>query len=170
MEICSSVLCLLLLLLLHLTSMSCKVTRCFEDTDCVPNDVCINYSCYEIRTFEERCSFDKECSHLNRRLMCLDNHCACQPNLKWVWSISRCGPMNYCQIEQDCPGSDFKCNHTLTRCYKINPIKSRTKKLPRASSRYSLNYGSTARTPGLSLRMQAFVILSFVLLYTRTFM
>lgn len=141
---CSIFASVLLILLLHCSSLSVgKVTRCFEDTDCVPNDVCINYSCYEIRTFEERCSFDKECSHLNRRLMCINSHCACQPNLKWVWSISRCGPLNYCQIEQDCPGSDFKCNHTLTRCYKINPIKSRTKKLPRPSSRYSLRGNSS---------------------------
>ena len=125
-------LCLLLLGLL-LARAAGKVTRCFEDANCLPNDVCINYACYEIKTYEERCSFDQECSHLNRRLICKDNHCACQQNLKWIWSISKCRPPGYCQIEEDCPGSDFRCNYTLSRCQKINPIKSRARKLVRSS-------------------------------------
>ena len=123
-----------LVLAFIISSISCRVSRCFENTDCVPNDVCINYSCYEIKTYEESCSFDEECSPLNRKLVCKNGTCDCQQPLIWIWSISKCRSRGYCQIEEDCPGTDYKCNYTMSRCLKINPIKSRAKKLTRSSS------------------------------------
>lgn len=141
MEICIPV-HLFITVSLLLASVSGRVTRCFENSMCVPNDVCINYSCYEIKTYEENCSFDQECSHLNRKLMCKNGRCDCQANLIWIWSISRCRQPGYCQIEADCPGTDFKCNYTLSRCQKINPMKSRAKKLTRSSSGGSRNASS----------------------------
>lgn len=146
-----------LILALVTTFISCRVTRCFENADCVPNDVCINYSCYEIKTYEERCSFDEECSHLNRKLACKNSICDCQPPLIWIWSISKCRSRGYCQIEQDCPGTDYKCNYTLSRCQKINPIKSRAKKLTRPSSHSS----RTASSFSIAFQMQ---IMSLVML------
>lgn len=143
------------------SSFESKVTRCFEDSDCVVYDVCIHYSCYEIRRYEEKCFFDKECDQ-SRNLTCKNNECTCRDQLQWIWSISQCKPPGYCQIEQDCPGSDYKCNNTTFKCQKMNPIIKPPKKLRRSGT--NPNAGSLGPSPAAyTLAAVAAIFLLFMI-------
>lgn len=98
-----------LFLFTSLMSIVVDSTSCKGDADCNQSQVCVDGSCYWIRSYGDQCDHNEQCKGFN--VICDSSTCCC-PGY-YDFDDGNCRYKGLCTKDRDC-GVGYRCNPTKT--------------------------------------------------------